>query len=245
MGEDPGVPLAADPPGLLLVVRAGAGRGGDELLGRPAVDRQAVPLQLEAEHRGGGLGVCGGDGPRAELAEGLLLAGSELGQGRGNGAEPRLRDGPRRVEDVRSQVAVGADGGVRVGRYPGAGRAGVDEVEEVVAGGLGGAGRVQPVRGGPDAAEIGPPAAVQEPVDLGDVPAALDAYAGAHERPERVRRGGDQPARMLPLLEVRGVPDHVRQVADDDRPARLARSDGGAPADDHQGEHDPHPTRHR
>jgi hypothetical protein len=43
---------------------------------------------------------------------------------------------------------------------------------------------------------------------------------------------------MLPLLDLRGVPEHVRQVADDDRAARLVRSDGGAPADDHQGEHD-------
>jgi hypothetical protein len=173
-----------------------------------------------------------------------VLAGGELGQRRGHGPEPRLRDGPGRVEDVRAQVAVGADGGVRVSGVVGR-RTAVQEVEQVVPGGVGRPIRVQPVRGRPDPAEVRPPAAVEDPVDLGDVPGPLHPHSGGDERPECIPGRGDQPARMLALLELRGVPDRHREVADDDGPAWLARSDGGAPADDHQGEHDPHPTRRR
>ena len=222
-----------------------AGGGGDEVLGRPAVDRQPVALELEAQHGRRGLGVCGGHGPRSEVPQLLLLAGGQLGQGRGDGPEPGsevAQDGSRTSGRRYPSGRTAASGSAAV---PAGGRAAVEEVEQVVPGRLRRAVRVQPVRARPDAREIGPPAAVQEPVDLRDVPASLDPYAGGDERPKCVCRGGDQPPRVLLVLQLRRPPDHGREVADDHRSARLARSDGGAAADDHQGEHDPHPTRRR
>ena len=213
--------------------RAGGGR--DEVLGGRAVDRQPVALELEAEDGRGGLGVRGGDGPGPEVPQLLLLAGGQLGQGRGDGPEPALRRRPGRVEDVRAQVPVQAYRGIRVGSVPTGGRAAVEEVEQVVPGRLRRAVRIEPVGARPDSGQVGPPAAVQEPVDLGDVPAPLDPHARGDQRLER-RRRRTRPATAGALeLDVGGVRDHRRQVTDDDRSARLARSHGGAVADDHQG----------
>ena len=61
-------------------------------------------------------------------------------------------------------------------------RSTVDEVEEVVAGRFRDALRVQPVRRRPHPSQVGPPAAVQDPVHLRDVPAPLDMDAGADQR---------------------------------------------------------------
>jgi hypothetical protein len=206
------------------------------------VHRQPVALELEAQHGRSGLGVGGGEGPRAELGERPLLQCGDLEQCGGQGAEPRFGLRPRRLEGVRAQVAVGSDGVVRVALVGARVRIAVKEGEEVVARRLGRARGVEAVQGRPHRPEVRPPAAVEDPVDLRDVPAPLDLDAGQDQRDEPRPRGRHQPAGVLALLERRGVADHGGDVADDHRVARHGGPDGGPVADDDQGEHGTHPT---
>lgn len=73
---------------------------------------------------------------------------------------------------------------------------------------------------------------------LGDVPAALHADTGLYEGLQCGPGRRDQPARVLALLQLGGVPDDRRKIAGDDRPPGLARPDGSTGADDDQGQHD-------
>ena len=73
---------------------------------------------------------------------------------------------------------------------------------------------------------------------LRHVPAALHADPGVHEWPQRGPGRRDEPARVLPLLQLGGVPHDCLEVADDNPPPGLARPDGTAGTDDDQRQHD-------
>ena len=233
VAEDVAVPLPTGVGRVGLARRATPRGPGDDPLGGMPVDREAVALELDAQHRRRRLRVARPDHERAEGRGPLTLSG-RAGRGRlGPGEEPAGGAEPLPVDRIGAQMPVGADERLVRRRRAGLGREG----EEVATPGSGDGLERDPVRRGPGHPGSGSPAAGEQPVDLGDVPAARDAHAREDERSRVLLRLPPHPAgatlALQPLDECDRLGDRTgisHPVAGQGAPARSAA--GARPDDD-------------
>ena len=179
--------------GVGLAARPGTDEGGQDLFRDSPVHRQAVRAQLHAEQFGGGLGACRRQGHRPVIQRGqrgLLLPGEVQGQG-GPACYPLRAVRPAAADPLRAQVPV------RRHRVAGFAHVHTEQVERAVGRHRVGGQAAQP---GPGPARIGPPAAEQQPVHRGDIPARGQPDPGIGQARRRLPRP-QHPAR--PQLHVR------------------------------------------
>ena len=197
VGEHLGVALGQTPHLVLDRERPRADEARDDPLGGGPVHREAVTFEFGAEdlrrrlrHRRAPSAVRSGEGPDVLggfAPEGGVLSTLALDGELGPGDHPGGRIAPRPLRPVVAEVAVGADRFVRIAVV-------VLLVEEVDRGAVGEPGRVESVDGGPHVGRLAAPAAVDETVDGGQVPALRRADAELEEPSGRLLRPPD-PAR--------------------------------------------------
>ena len=179
--------------GVGLAARPGTDEGGQDLLRDSPVHRQPVRAQLHAEQFGGGLGAGRRQGHRPVIQRGqrrLLLPGEVQGQG-GPACHPLRAVRPAAADPLRAQVPV------RRHRVAGVAHVHTEQVERPVGRHRVGGQAAQP---GPGPARVGPPAAEQQPVRRGDIPARGQPDPGLGQARRRLARP-EHPAR--PQLLVR------------------------------------------
>jgi hypothetical protein len=224
--------------GFGVASRPGADESGQEQLGGRPVHRQPVRGQLGAQQLGRGLAPGRGHRHRAigQRGERLMLHLGRL-PGQLSPARDALRAvGPAAAHPLRSQVPVRRDRVIAVLRagHPG-------QAEQV--GRTRGRHRIggQAVQPGPGKPRISPPAAEQQPVRRGDIPARREpdpAGGQARRGPARPHRPprpehliglfhlghGLGPGRDRPAARRRGQPEPWlrRQLGGDDKPDEIA-----------------------
>ena len=172
VAEHRGVALGADGRGVRLVARPWAGERLDERFGDGAIDRETVGGELGAEELGGRLAPSRGLGAAVRIggSEPGLLQHRRVHRSRGPTSAALGRLGPAAGDPLRVEVAVVARRLLAIGAL-------VDRGEEVEGADRRQRGGGQVVQASPDPARLGAPAAEQQAVHRGEVPARRQTHA--------------------------------------------------------------------